>query len=126
MVKDGILRASPGMVADKDEPVDPLVDTLHHRQWGIVSADQLGARVKVLEQNIGTAVVPIGDQDILDPGYIYTSDGRVDVIGHQATETRVLGVVGVNLVPVGHTGDAFHIGSNEDFHGSKLLGYFLR
>ncbi len=44
------------------------------------------------------------------------ADGRIDILSHELPEAKVLGMLGIHLVPGGHTGDAFHVCSDQDFH----------
>jgi hypothetical protein len=60
--------------------------------------------------------MPVSDQDFICPSLAGTTDSCIDVVCHQATKAGIFNVVGVNLIPVGHSSDAFHVGSNENFH----------
>ena len=116
VVQNGVLTARAGVITHEDDPIDTLVNALDHGEGRVVAADQVGKWVQLLEQDVCATVVPVGNQDRICPAFTNPAYGCIDIVGHQTAKARVFRMIGVNLIPVGHSGDAFHVGGDKDFH----------
>ena len=65
--------------------------------------------------------MPIGDDDLSGAGVKRPTDGGVDISGHQLAEAQVFGMRGIDLVPGGDPGDAFHVSSDQKFHEFSFM-----
>lgn len=121
MVEDGVLGAPAGMVAHEEGRAHPAVNALDHGEGSLHAGDQAGTRVQLLDEDVASHVVPVGDDELLHAGLYTAFDGGIDVHGHDAAEAGMVGRTGGHVVPGGDPGDAFHVAGDENFHGEPPL-----
>ncbi len=120
MRQNAVLRAGAGMIAYVQHSIHASINPLNHRKRRAVAGIQPGASIQLLEQNIAAAPVPIGDNHLVRTGLEGSLYGRVDIRRHDLAEAGIFSVLGINLIPVGHAGNAFHIYRDQNFHNSNL------
>jgi hypothetical protein len=111
------LRARGGVIADHHHGIEALVQLLHHAKGmalpraheahvgGQHGRDDVAARgVCILDENLGCA------------RQLRTLDGGDGLARHLLAEFRPVGVVLLDLVPMGRAGEAFHVDADVNLH----------